>query len=152
VGHHEHMTRRGELLARLEWGKTGPGQYFVEGHKLTKVKDRLWSVAPISGGEGTHRPSMTAALEWIAERVEARRGCTPPMPDAAASPASPAEGRPDDDRNYPLPKFDDPRFTVGLMLDVRDVLTAHGYPVVASGDYVGLRQALFTFLYATEED
>jgi hypothetical protein len=75
---------------------------------------------------------------------------TPPVPDAPAP--LPAGDRPESSRNYPLPKFDDPRFTVGLVFDVRDVLTEHGYPAVASDDYAGLRQALFTFLYATEED
>jgi hypothetical protein len=55
------------------------------------------------------------------------------------------------DRVFPLPVTDDDaRFTFGLILDVRDVLTRHGYPPATSGDdLVQLQQALFRFLYTT---
>lgn len=55
------------------------------------------------------------------------------------------------DSVYPLPRpDDDPRFTLGLILDVRSVLTKHGYPAPESGaDLVRLQQAMFGFLYGT---
>lgn len=55
------------------------------------------------------------------------------------------------DRIFPLPRpDDDSRFSVGLILDVRAVLTKHGYPESSdSGDLVALQQALFGFLYGT---
>ncbi len=55
------------------------------------------------------------------------------------------------DRLYPMPAPEhDPRFTIGLIIDVRDVLTEHGYPHITSGDdFVELQQALFRFLYTT---
>ncbi|PCG82640.1 hypothetical protein CIB93_29050 [Streptomyces sp. WZ.A104] len=57
---------------------------------------------------------------------------------AAAGRAYPITPRPEDDA----------RFTVGLTLDVADVLTQHGYPRPASGlDWVELKMALFRFLY-----
>ena len=50
--------------------------------------------------------------------------------------------------NYPLPRpDDDPRFTLGLATDLRDVLTKHGYPDMTGMDLVNLQQALFSFLY-----
>ncbi|MEV6621039.1 hypothetical protein AB0M83_02525 [Amycolatopsis sp. NPDC051106] len=57
----------------------------------------------------------------------------------------------DTDRRYPLPARDeDDRFTFGLILDVADVLAAHGYPKLTSGDdYVALHGAVFRFLYDT---
>ena len=53
---------------------------------------------------------------------------------------------------YPLPRAeDDPRFTVGLLSDLRDVFERHGYPKVAEGrDIVRLQQAMFGFLYGDE--
>lgn len=49
---------------------------------------------------------------------------------------------------YPMPQpDDDPRFTLGLALDFRDVLTKHGYPEPNGIDLVRLQQALFGFLY-----
>ncbi|MEV6644559.1 hypothetical protein [Amycolatopsis sp. NPDC051371] len=54
-------------------------------------------------------------------------------------------------RTYPLPQLDDDsRFTFGLVLDVADVLAAHGYPPLSGGgdDHVQLQQARFRFLYA----
>lgn len=61
---------------------------------------------------------------------------TPPQP-----PADPSV--------YPLPApADDPRFTVGLVLDVAAVLTGHGYPPLRAGaDLLRFQQALFTTIY-----
>ncbi|MET8697353.1 hypothetical protein ABZW10_00535 [Kitasatospora sp. NPDC004723] len=54
---------------------------------------------------------------------------------------------------YPLPApDDDPRFTLGLVLDAATVLEGHGYPPIASGaDLLNLRQALFRFLYRPKD-
>lgn len=54
---------------------------------------------------------------------------------------------------YPLPRpADDPRFTVGLLADLADVLVAHGYPRPASGqDFITLQSAMFAFLYIPRE-
>ena len=42
----------------------------------------------------------------------------------------------------------DPRFSVGLALDVAAVLTRHGYPPIDTGaDLLRLQQALFTLIY-----
>ncbi|MFJ2399788.1 hypothetical protein ACIOUE_00690 [Streptomyces xanthochromogenes] len=47
---------------------------------------------------------------------------------------------------------DDPRFTLGLALDVAEVLHQHGYPQITSGmDMVKLQTALFGFLYGRAE-
>jgi hypothetical protein len=55
------------------------------------------------------------------------------------------------ERVYPLSRpEDDPRFTFGLMVDVRDVLEKHGYPAATGDDLVELQQALFGFLYRPE--
>jgi hypothetical protein len=54
---------------------------------------------------------------------------------------------------YPIdrPDHDDDRFTIGLALDVADVLTRHGYPPIGTGvDLVRLQQALFTLIYRQE--
>ncbi|MFG3701606.1 hypothetical protein ACGF5C_27395 [Micromonospora sp. NPDC047620] len=52
---------------------------------------------------------------------------------------------------YPIHRPDsraDDRFTVGLALDVADVLTRHGYPPLTRGvDLLRLQQALFTLIY-----
>jgi hypothetical protein len=57
---------------------------------------------------------------------------------------------------YPIPRSDhsdDPRFTLGLALDVADVLTRHGYPPITTGaDLRHLQQALFTTIYQTREN
>jgi hypothetical protein len=53
-------------------------------------------------------------------------------------------------RQYPISPApaDDPRFTLGLAIDVADVLEAHGYPTITGGlDFVDLQQALYRFLY-----
>ncbi|MEU4803007.1 hypothetical protein [Actinosynnema sp. NPDC023587] len=43
----------------------------------------------------------------------------------------------------------DARFTFGLVIEVADVLTRHGFPDANThgADHVALRQALFRFLY-----
>lgn len=53
---------------------------------------------------------------------------------------------------YPLLRPpEDPRFTLGLVLDVAEVLTRRGYPCPESvPDIAALQQALFTFLYERE--
>jgi hypothetical protein len=58
----------------------------------------------------------------------------------------------DEARNYPVPRPEtdsDSRFTFGLILDVADVLTRHGYPPLSGDgrDHLELQQALFRFLY-----
>ena len=57
------------------------------------------------------------------------------------------------ERTYPLARpADDPRFNLGLLVDVARVLAEHGYPQISEGrDIVELQQALFGFLYAKEE-
>ncbi|MEV5944492.1 hypothetical protein [Streptomyces sp. NPDC051994] len=58
------------------------------------------------------------------------------------------------DRLFPIsPRSDDdPRFTLGLALDVAEVMHQHGYPQITSGvDMVELQQALFGFLYGRAE-
>jgi hypothetical protein len=56
---------------------------------------------------------------------------------------------------YPISRpdsGDDPRFTLGLALDVAAVLHAHGYPAVTTGtDLRHLQQALFTAIYQSKE-
>lgn len=48
---------------------------------------------------------------------------------------------------YPLrAPEDDPRFTIGLTIDIADVLTRQGYPPMSGADLVKLKQALFGFL------
>lgn len=56
------------------------------------------------------------------------------------------------DRRYPLPKAEgDDRFTIGLILEVAELLATHGYPRVTEGvDLVRLQQALFGFLYVED--
>ena len=56
------------------------------------------------------------------------------------------------ERTYPVARPDsgsDKRFTMGLVMDVMDVLTEHGYPEASmSGlDHVAMQQALFRFIY-----
>lgn len=70
------------------------------------------------------------------------------MPDTASSP-QPADRRP----VYPLPAPDaDPRFTYGLIFDIADVLTSHGYPPPDGTDWADLMLALSRFLYQPEPD
>jgi hypothetical protein len=59
------------------------------------------------------------------------------------------------ERRYPIsPRpAEDPRFTLGLALDVAKVLHEHGYPNVTSGrDFLELQQALFGFLYVGPDE
>lgn len=59
------------------------------------------------------------------------------------------------ERQYPIsPRPDeDPRFTLGLALDVAKVLHEHGYPQITGGrDFVELQQALFGFLYGGPDE
>lgn len=58
------------------------------------------------------------------------------------------------EHSYPLPRpYTDERFTTGLVIDVAAVLHEHGYPPVTSGaDLVRLQQALFGFVYGSEEE
>jgi hypothetical protein len=54
------------------------------------------------------------------------------------------------ERQYPIrpQPDDDPRFTLGLAIDVAQVLQQHGYPEITNGlDFVDLQQALYRFLY-----
>ena len=55
---------------------------------------------------------------------------------------------------YPVPRpraGEDARFTLGLTLDVAEVLTRHGYPPVATGaDLIHWQQALFAAIYRKE--
>lgn len=56
------------------------------------------------------------------------------------------------DRTYPLPRpVDDPRFNVGLLADVEEVLVAAGYPPLTGMDHLELQSVLFRFLYAPLE-
>jgi hypothetical protein len=57
--------------------------------------------------------------------------------------------KPAQSRTYPLGRLaDDPRFTLGLVIDIIKVLTGHGFPpITAGGDIVQLQLALFGFLY-----
>jgi hypothetical protein len=52
---------------------------------------------------------------------------------------------------FPLsPTNDDPRFTLGLALDVAEAIQGFGYPPITSGaDLVRLQSALFSFLYGS---
>jgi hypothetical protein len=70
------------------------------------------------------------------------------MTDAAAPPA-PADPQP----VYPLPAPEaDPRFTYGLIFDVADVLTSHGYPPPDGTDWAHLMLALSRFLYQPDQE
>lgn len=54
---------------------------------------------------------------------------------------------------YPLarPPGHDVRFTLGLALDISDVLAAHGYPPITNGaDLLRWQNALFTTIYRKE--
>jgi hypothetical protein len=66
----------------------------------------------------------------------------------ATTPAGPAPA-------YPIPRPEsghDSRFTLGLALDVAQVLARHGYPPLATGsDLLRLQQTLFTLIYQPKE-
>lgn len=51
---------------------------------------------------------------------------------------------------YPLrrPRHDDQRFTIGLVHDIAEVLTRHGYPPLACGnDLLHWQNALYCAIY-----
>jgi len=55
------------------------------------------------------------------------------------------------ERNYPGGVVDDdPRFTIGLVLAVKEELERRGYPHLTVRDIVELQQSLFRFLYTGE--
>lgn len=54
------------------------------------------------------------------------------------------------ERAYPIQPApdDDTRFTAGLLHDVRNAITQHGYPPITGGpDLLALQTALYRFLY-----
>jgi hypothetical protein len=57
---------------------------------------------------------------------------------------------------YPLGQPEsgtDPRFTLGVVLSVADVLAKHRFPEIQSGaDILNLQQALFQFIYGPADD
>ncbi|WP_214365607.1 hypothetical protein [Pseudonocardia sp. H11422] len=54
-------------------------------------------------------------------------------------------------RVYPLPApGEDPRFTIGLHLDVARLLVQHGYPEPGPLDLADIGQALYRLLYVGE--
>jgi len=56
--------------------------------------------------------------------------------------------RPQPAAAYPLPRpDDDPRFTYGLVSDIADALSTHGFPRPAHTDWADLMPALFRFIY-----
>lgn len=69
-----------------------------------------------------------------------------PAPTAVGVPAPPV---------YPIarPAENDPRFNFGLLIDIRGVLAARGFPMIHSGDdMVRLQEALFVFIYGTSSE
>jgi hypothetical protein len=70
----------------------------------------------------------------------------PATPSAGGSPAA-------EQPVYPLPApGSDPRFTYGLVLDIADVLTGHGYPPPAATDWADLMTAVSSFLYQPDQE
>lgn len=54
---------------------------------------------------------------------------------------------------YPLPApRTDPRFSYGLIFDIADVLTAHGYPPPDGTDWPHLMAAVSGFLYQPDPE
>jgi hypothetical protein len=66
----------------------------------------------------------------------------------SATPAGPTPA-------YPIPRpasGEDPRFNLGLALQVASVLADHGYPPLEAGaDLLRLQTALFTLIYQPKE-
>jgi hypothetical protein len=58
------------------------------------------------------------------------------------------------DRHYPLhPKpAEDPRFNVGFLVDVAQLIERAGFPELTGRDHLELRQALYRFIYVGEEE
>jgi hypothetical protein len=86
VTEREYRTRKGALLAQLEWSRSAPGEYLVEGYnvrcaiKAAGLYAGRWEIRRttfLSGGRSaTERhtaTSFTDALEWIATQLEERR-------------------------------------------------------------------------------
>jgi hypothetical protein len=70
------------------------------------------------------------------------------QPATSAVGGSPAAGQP----VYPLPApEEDPRFTYGLVGDIADVLTGHGYPPPQATDWADLMTAVSGFLYQPDQ-
>lgn len=69
----EYKTRRGELLARLEWSRTGSGQYLIEGYQVTKRDNGYWFIGRVAQGHAATAMTLTDALEYIAVRLETRQ-------------------------------------------------------------------------------
>jgi hypothetical protein len=66
--------------------------------------------------------------------------------DTTTTTTTPAGRRP----AYPLrrPASNDQRFTLGLVMDISQVLVAHGYPPMATGaDLLRWQNALFDIIY-----
>jgi hypothetical protein len=72
------------------------------------------------------------------------------MPDPAA-PAAVQSAGPRSVYRLPAPD-DDPRFSYGLIFDVADVLTRHGYPRPDGTDWADLMLALSRFLYQPDPE
>jgi hypothetical protein len=63
----EHKTRRGALLAQLEWRRDGPGVYQVEGRYVERRPGGMWWVEGAAAQGLCWFASFTDALEWIAD-------------------------------------------------------------------------------------
>ena len=75
------------------------------------------------------------------------------MTHAMTGTAQPAVEPVDRRPAYPLPApAADHRFTYGLVLDITDVLTAHGYPPPAASDWADLMTAVSGFLYQPDQE
>jgi hypothetical protein len=75
------------------------------------------------------------------------------MTDAMTGTTQPDDQPVDQRPAYPLPApAADPRFTYGLVFDIADVLTAHGYPPPQDTDWADLMSAVSGFLYQPEQE
>ncbi|AYF26084.1 MULTISPECIES: hypothetical protein [Micromonospora] len=59
-------------------------------------------------------------------------------------------------RAYPLPRptslaIDGPILSFGLLVDIADAFTAHGFPRPQGRDFVALRECVAWFAYASDE-
>lgn len=61
----EHKTRRGALLARLEWRRIESGVYQVEGLYVERRSGGMWWVEGAAAKGKCWFESFTDALEWI---------------------------------------------------------------------------------------
>lgn len=68
-----HKTRRGELMAKLEGKKTGPGLYTIRGYEVKMIREAsgskpgLW-IMTHAEHDSVEVPNLTAALELIDAR------------------------------------------------------------------------------------